>query len=159
MTELELDSLHQRVLDLGSDVESALIKSKVHSYQCDRKIDRIRNYIENKNNLDAEEEVDTLAQVIGSNSNRLQAMEEKDFSTQIANLNDMLSATDDMLETMEEEHQEMIRELTDGISEQTEQIEGVQEMFGAIMNHKLITEEEYLALGTPDENTLYFTYE
>lgn len=154
-----MDSLHQRVLDLGSDVESALIKSKVHSYQCDRKIDRIRNYIENKNNLDAEEEVDTLAQVIGSNSNRLQAMEEKDFSTQIANLNDMLSATDDMLETMEEEHQEMIRELTDGISEQTEQIEGVQEMFGAIMNHKLITEEEYLALGTPDENTLYFTYE
>ena len=158
MTELELDTLHQKVDDLGNEVLNTLTRSTIHSIKCDRKIDRIKKCTDNMTHSDIEDEMDALTLANSSNSARLLKMENDDYNSQIEGLQEKIATVEGLLDAMDEDHKVLIQGIADSISENTERIAGITEMFGGV-KHKLISEDEFLALGQPDEDTLYFTYE
>jgi hypothetical protein len=47
---------------------------------------------------------------------------------------------------MDEDHKVLLKGIAESISENTERIAGITDMFGGV-KHKLISEDEFLALG------------
>ena len=107
---------------------------------------------------DIEDEMDALTLANSSNSARLLKMENDDYNSQIEGLQEKIATVEGLLDAMDEDHKVLMQGIADSISENTERIAGITEVFGGV-KHKLISEDEFLALGQPDEDTLYFTYE
>lgn len=158
MTDLELDSLDQRVKDLGDKAELEGLRAKIHSIQCGRDIAEITDAL-NKMVDDSQEEVDLLTQENNTHSNQIKAMEDADYPAQLEGIVSKVEATKEQLNTMDAEHHKAIDELTGKVSEQTDKFEETKAMLDGIIKHQLISEEDYLALGTPDDDVLYFTFE
>lgn len=158
MTDLELDSLDQKVRDLGLKVELENIKTKIHYNQCERKIAELANTL-NSVQGDSQEEIDLLTQQNTNHSNQIKAIEDADYDTQIDGLSGKVDAAKEQLNTMDAEHHQMIEKLTNKVSVQTDQIEETKAMLDGIIRHQVISEEDYQKLGTPDDDVLYFTYE
>ena len=158
MTDLELDSLDQKVRDLGIQVELDNIKTKIHYNQCERKIVELTNTL-NSIQDDSQEEIDLLTQENTNHSNQIKAIEDADYDTQIDELSGKVDAAKESLNAMDAEHHQLMEELSNKVSVQTDKIEETKAMLDGIIRHQVISEEDYRALGTPDDDVLYFTYE
>lgn len=158
MTDLELDSLQQKVLDLGMKVDLTNLQVRLHSAHCDRKLTNIANTL-NSLEDDTQEEIESLTNQTSDQSDRIQAIEEANYKEQIASLTSQVNVTKEQLEDMDAEHHKEIDTLRNKAVVQTDRIDKTNNMLDNIIEHKVLSEEEYLALGTPDADVLYFTYE
>lgn len=86
-------------------------------------------------------------------------MEDAAYDTQIDELSGKVDAAKEQLNAMDAEHHQLMEELSNKVSVQTDKIEETKAMLDGIIRHQVISEEDYRALGTPDDDVLYFTYE
>ena len=159
MTELELDSLDQNVRDLGIKVEMENIRNKIHCIQCNRKIEGIQNALNLMNKDKIKEDMAYLALQTSSQSDTIQAIEDADFSTQISGLSDKVGTAKQSLYAMNQEHRAELEALKGSVTSQADYLDRVNDLLAGIIQHQVISEDMYQALGTPDNDTLYFTYE
>lgn len=159
MTDLELDSLDQNVRDLGIKVEMENIRNKIHCIQCNRKIEGIQNALNLMNKDKIKEDMAYLALQASSQADIIQAIEDADFSTQISGLSDKVGTAKQSLYVMNQEHQAELKALKGSVTSQADYLDRVNDLLAGIIQHQVISEDMYQALGTPDNDTLYFTYE
>ena len=159
MTDLELDSLDQKTRDLGIRVEMDNIRNKIHCIQCDRKIEGIENTLNLMNKDKIKEDMAYLALQTSRQADTIQAIEDADFSTQITGLSDKVGIKKEQLNQMNQEHQAELESLKGSVTSQADYLDRVNDLLAGIIQHQLISEDMYQALGTPDNDTLYFTYE
>lgn len=159
MTDLELDSLDQNVRDLGKQVERENIRNKIHCNQCDRKIEGIENTLNLMNKDKIKEDMAYLSLQTSSQADTIQAIEDADFSTQISGLSDKVGTAKQSLYVMNQEHQAELEALKGSVTSQADYLDRVNDLLAGIIQHQVISEDMYQALGTPDNDTLYFTYE
>ena len=159
MTDLELDSLDQNVRDLGKQVERENIRNKIHCNQCGRKLEGIENTLNLLNKDKIKEDMAYLALQTSSQSDTIQAIEDADFSTQISGLSDKVGTAKQSLYVMNQEHQAELKALKGSVTSQADYLDRVNDLLAGIIQHQVISEDMYQALGTPDNDTLYFTYE
>ena len=159
MTDLELDSLDQNVRDLGIKVEMENIRNKIHSIQCNRKIEGIQNALNLMNKDKIKEDMAYLALQASSQADTIQAIEDADFGTQISGLSDKVGTAKQSLYAMNQEHQAELEALKGSVTSQADYLDRVNDLLAGIIQHQVISEDMYQALGTPDNDTLYFTYE
>lgn len=159
MTDLELDSLDQNVRDLGIRVEMDNIRNKIHCIQCNRKIEGIQNTLNLMNKDKIKEDMAYLAKQNTIQADTIQAIEDADFSTQISGLSDKVGIKKEQLNQMNQEHQAELEALKGSVTSQADYLDRVNDLLAGIIQHQVISEDMYQALGTPDNDTLYFTYE
>lgn len=159
MTDLELDSLDQNVRDLGIKVEMENIRNKIHCNQCDRKIEGIENTLNLMNKDKIKEDMAYLALQSSNQADTIQAIEDADLGTQISGLSDKVDIKKEQLNQMNQEHQAELEALKDSVTSQADYLDRVNDLLAGIIQHQVISEDMYQALGTPDNDTLYFTYE
>ena len=159
MTDLELDSLDQKTRDLGIRLEMDNIRNKIHFIQCDRKIEGIKNTLNLMNKDKIKEDMAYLALQTSSQADTIQAIEDADLSTQISGLSDKVGIKKEQLNQMNQEHQAELEALKDSVTSQADYLDRVNDLLAGIIQHQVISEDMYQALGTPDNDTLYFTYE
>ena len=159
MTELELDSLDQNVRDLGIKVEMENIRNKIHCIQCNRKIEGIQNALNLMNKDKIKEDMAYLALQASSQADTIQAIEDADLGTQISGLSDKVGTAKQSLYAMNQEHQAELEALKGSVTSQADYLDRVNDLLAGIIQHQVISEDMYQALGTPDNDTLYFTYE
>lgn len=159
MTDLELDSLDQKTRDLGIRVEMDNIRNKIHCIQCNRKIEGIQNTLNLMNKDKIKEDMANLALQTSSQADTIQAIEDADFSTQISGLSDKVDIKKEQLNQMNKEHQAELKALKGSVTSQADYLDRVNDLLAGIIQHQVISEDMYQALGTPDNDTLYFTYE
>lgn len=159
MTDLELDSLDQNVRDLGKQVERENIRNKIHCNQCDRKIEGIENTLNLMNKDKIKEDMAYLAKQNTIQADTIQAIEDADFCTQISGLSDKVGIKKEQLNQMNKEHQAELKALKGSVTSQADYLDRVNDLLAGIIQHQVISEDMYQALGTPDNDTLYFTYE
>lgn len=159
MTDLELDSLDQNVRDLGIKVEMENIRNKIHCNQCDRKIEGIENTLNLMNKDKVKEDMAYLAKQTSIQADTIQAIEDADLGTQISGLSDKVDIKKEQLNQMNQEHQAELEALKDSVTSQADYLDRVNDLLAGIIQHQVISEDMYQALGTPDNDTLYFTYE
>lgn len=159
MTDLELDSLDQNVRDLGIKVEMENIRNKIHCIQCNRKIEGIQNALNLMNKDKIKEDMTYLALQASSQADTIQAIEDADLGTQISGLSDKVGTAKQSLYAMNQEHQAELEALKGSVTSQADYLDRVNDLLAGIIQHQVISEDMYQALGTPDNDTLYFTYE
>lgn len=159
MTDLELDSLDQNVRDLGIRVEMDNIRNKIHCIQCNRKIEGIQNTLNLMNKDKIKEDMAYLAKQNTIQADTIQAIEDADFYTQISGLSDKVGIKKEQLNQMNQEHQAELEALKGSVTSQADYLDRVNDLLAGIIQHQVISEDMYQALGTPDNDTLYFTYE
>ena len=159
MTDLELDSLDQNVRDLGIKVEMENIRNKIHCIQCNRKIEGIQNALNLMNKDKIKEDMAYLALQASSQADTIQAIEDADLGTQISGLSDKVGTAKQSLYVMNQEHQAELEALKGSVTSQADYLDRVNDLLAGIIQHQVISEDMYQALGTPDNDTLYFTYE
>lgn len=159
MTDLELDSLDQNVRDLGIKVEMENIRNKIHCNQCDRKLEGIENTLNLMNKDKVKEDMAYLAKQTSNQADTIQAIEDADLGTQISGLSDKVGIKKEQLNQMNQEHQAELEALKDSVTSQADYLDRVNDLLAGIIQHQVISEDMYQALGTPDNDTLYFTYE
>ena len=159
MTDLELDSLDQNVRDLGIKVEMENIRNKIHCIQCNRKIEGIQNALNLMNKDKIKEDMAYLALQASSQADTIQAIEDADLGTQISGLSDKVGTAKQSLYAMNQEHQAELEALKGSVTSQADYLDRVNDLLAGIIQHQVIREDMYQALGTPDNDTLYFTYE
>ena len=159
MTDLELDSLDQKTRDLGIRVEMDNIRNKIHCIQCNRKIEGIQNTLNLMNKDKIKEDMAYLALQTSNQADTIQAIEDADFSTQISGLSDKVDIKKEQLNQMNKEHQAELKALKGSVTSQADYLDRVNDLLAGIIQHQVISEDMYQALGTPDNDTLYFTYE
>lgn len=159
MTDLELDSLDQNVRDLGIKVEMENIRNKIHCIQCNRKIEGIQNALNLMNKDKIKEDMAYLALQVSSQADIIQAIEDADLGTQISGLSDKVGTAKQSLYAMNQEHQAELEALKGSVTSQADYLDRVNDLLAGIIQHQVISEDMYQALGTPDNDTLYFTYE
>ena len=159
MTDLELDSLDQNVRDLGIKVEMENIRNKIHCIQCNRKIEGIQNALNLMNKDKIKEDMAYLALQASSQADTIQAIEDADLGTQISGLSDKVGTAKQSLYAMNQEHQAELEALKGSVTGQADYLDRVNDLLAGIIQHQVISEDMYQALGTPDNDTLYFTYE
>lgn len=159
MTDLELDSLDQNVRDLGIKVEMENIRNKIHCNQCDRKLEGIENTLNLMNKDKIKEDMAYLALQTSNQADTIQAIEDADLGTQISGLSDKVGIKKEQLNQMNQEHQAELEALKDSVTSQADYLDRVNDLLAGIIQHQVISEDMYQALGTPDNDTLYFTYE
>ena len=159
MTDLELDSLDQNVRDLGIKVEMENIRNKIHCIQCNRKIEGIQNALSLMNKDKIKEDMAYLALQASSQADTIQAIEDADLGTQISGLSDKVGTAKQSLYAMNQEHQAELEALKGSVTSQADYLDRVNDLLAGIIQHQVISEDMYQALGTPDNDTLYFTYE
>lgn len=159
MTDLELDSLDQKTRDLGIRVEMDNIRNKIHCIQCDRKIEGIENTLNLMNKDKIKEDMAYLALQTSNQADTIQAIEDADLGTQISGLSDKVGIKKEQLNQMNQEHQAELEALKDSVTSQADYLDRVNDLLAGIIQHQVISEDMYEALGTPDNDTLYFTYE
>lgn len=159
MTDLELDSLDQNVRDLGIKVEMENIRNKIHCNQCDRKLEGIENTLNLMNKDKVKEDMAYLAKQNSIQADTIQAIEDADLGTQISGLSDKVGIKKEQLNQMNQEHQAELEALKDSVTSQADYLDRVNDLLAGIIQHQVISEDMYQALGTPDNDTLYFTYE
>ena len=159
MTDLELDSLDQNVRDLGIKVEMENIRNKIHCIQCNRKIEGIQNALNLMNKDKIKEDMAYLALQASSQADIIQAIEDADLGTQISGLSDKVGTAKQSLQAMNQEHQAELEALKGSVTSQADYLDRVNDLLAGIIQHQVISEDMYQALGTPDNDTLYFTYE
>lgn len=159
MTDLELDSLDQNVRDLGIKVEMENIRNKIHCNQCDRKLEGIENTLNLMNKDKVKEDMAYLAKQTSNQADTIQAIEDADLGTQISGLSDKVDIKKEQLNQMNQEHQAELEALKDSVTSQADYLDRVNDLLAGIIQHQVISEDMYQALGTPDNDTLYFTYE
>lgn len=159
MTDLELDSLDQKTRDLGIRVEMDNIRNKIHCIQCNRKIEGIQNTLNLMNKDKIKEDMANLALQTSSQADTIQAIEDADLSTQISGLSDKVGIKKEQLNQMNQEHQAELETLKGSVTSQADYLDRVNDLLAGIIQHQVISEDMYQALGTPDNDTLYFTYE
>ena len=159
MTDLELDSLDQNVRDLGIKVEMENIRNKIHCIQCNRKIEGIQNALNLMNKDKIKEDMAYLALQASSQADTIYAIEDADLGTQISGLSDKVGTAKQSLYAMNQEHQAELEALKGSVTSQADYLDRVNDLLAGIIQHQVISEDMYQALGTPDNDTLYFTYE
>lgn len=159
MTDLELDSLDQNVRDLGIKVEMENIRNKIHCIQCNRKIEGIQNALNLMNKDKIKEDMAYLALQASSQADTIQTIEDADLGTQISGLSDKVGTAKQSLYAMNQEHQAELEALKGSVTSQADYLDRVNDLLAGIIQHQVISEDMYQALGTPDNDTLYFTYE
>ena len=159
MTDLELDSLDQNVRDLGIKVEMENIRNKIHCIQCNRKIEGIQNALNLMNKDKIKEDMAYLALQASSQADTIQAIGDADLGTQISGLSDKVGTAKQSLYAMNQEHQAELEALKGSVTSQADYLDRVNDLLAGIIQHQVISEDMYQALGTPDNDTLYFTYE
>lgn len=159
MTDLELDSLDQNVRDLGIRVEMDNIRNKIHCIQCDRKIEGIENTLNLMDKDKIKEDMAYLALQTSSQADTIQAIEDADYRKQITGLSDKVGIKKKQLNQMNQEHQAELEALKGSVTSQADYLDRVNDLLAGIIQHQVISEDMYQALGTPDNDTLYFTYE
>lgn len=159
MTDLELDSLDQNVRDLGIKVEMENIRNKIHCIQCNRKIEGIQTALNLMNKDKIKEDMAYLALQASSQADTIQAIEDADLGTQISGLSDKVGTAKQSLYAMNQEHQAELEALKGSVTGQADYLDRVNDLLAGIIQHQVISEDMYQALGTPDNDTLYFTYE
>ncbi len=159
MTDLELDSLDQKTRDLGIRVEMDNIRNKIHCIQCNRKIEGIQNTLNLMNKDKIKEDMAYLAKQTSKQADTIQAIEDADFGTQISGLSDKVDIKKEQLNQMNQEHQAELEVLKCSVTSQADYLDRVNDLLAGIIQHQVISEDMYQALGTPDNDTLYFTYE
>lgn len=159
MTDLELDSLDQKTRDLGIRVEMDNIRNKIHCIQCDRKIEGIENTLNLMNKDKIKEDMAYLALQTSSQADTIQAIEDADYRKQITGLSDKVGIKKEQLTQMNQEHQAELKALKGSVTSQADYLDRVNDLLAGIIQHQVISEDMYQALGTPDNDTLYFTYE
>ncbi len=159
MTDLELDSLDQNARDLGIRVEMDNIRNKIHCIQCNRKIEGIENTLNLMNKDKIKEDMANLAKQTSNQADTIKAIEDADFSTQISGLSDKVGIKKKQLNQMNQEHQAELEALKGSVTSQADYLDRVNDLLAGIIQHQVISEDMYQALGTPDNDTLYFTYE
>lgn len=159
MTDLELDSLDQKTRDLGIRVEMDNIRNKIHCIQCNRKIEGIQNTINLMNKDKIKEDMAYLALQTSNQADAIQAIEDADLGTQITGLSDKVGIKKEQLNQMNQEHQAELKALKGSVTSQADYLDRVNDLLAGIIKHQVISEDMYQALGTPDNDTLYFTYE
>lgn len=159
MTDLELDSLDQNVRDLGIRVEMDNIRNKIHCIQCNRKIEGIQNTLNLMNKDKVKEDMAYLALQASSQADTIQAIEDADLGTQISGLSDKVGTAKQSLYAMNQEHQAELEALKGSVTGQADYLDRVNDLLAGVIQHQVISEDMYQALGTPDNDTLYFTYE
>lgn len=159
MTDLELDSLDQKTRDLGIRLEMDNIRNKIHFIQCDRKIEGIENTLNLMNKDKIKEDMAYLAKQNTIQADTIQAIEDADFCTQISGLSDKVGIKKEQLNQMNKEHQAELKALKGSVTSQADYLDRVNDLLAGIIYHQVISEDMYQALGTPDNDTLYFTYE
>ncbi len=159
MTDLELDSLDQKTRDLGIRLEMDNIRNKIHFIQCDRKIESIENTLNLMNKDKIKEDMAYLAKQNTIQTDTIQAIEDADLGTQISGLSDKVGTAKQSLYAMNQKHQAELEALKDSVTSQADYLDRVNDLLAGIIQHQVISEDMYQALGTPDNDTLYFTYE
>ena len=159
MTDLELDSLDQKTRDLGIRVEMDNIRNKIHCIQCDRKIEGIENTLNLMNKDKIKEDMAYLALQTSSQADTIQAIEDADYRKQITGLSDNVGIKKEQLNQMNQVHQAELESLKGSVTSQADYLDRVNDLLAGIIQHQVISEDMYQALGTPDNDTLYFTYE
>lgn len=159
MTDLELDSLDQNVRDLGIRVEMDNIRNKIHCIQCDRRIEGIQNTMNQMNKDKIKEDMAYLAKQTSNQADTIMAMEDANYRKQITGLSDKVGIKKKQLNQMNQEHQAELKALKGSVTSQADYLDRVNDLLAGIIQHQVISEDMYQALGTPDNDTLYFTYE
>ena len=159
MTDLELDSLDQNVRDLGIRVEMDNIRNKIHCIQCDRKIEGIQNTMNQMNKDKIKEDMAYLAKQTSNQADTIKDMEDANYRKQITGLSDKVGIKKKQLNQMNQEHQAELEALKGSVTSQADYLDRVNDLLAGIIQHQVISEDMYQALGTPDNDTLYFTYE
>ena len=159
MTDLELDSLDQNVRDLGIRVEMDNIRNKIHCIQCNRKIEGIQNTMNQMNKDKIKEDMAYLAKQTSNQADTIKAMEDANYRKQITGLSDKVGIKKQQLNQMNQEHQAELEALKGSVTSQADYLDRVNDLLAGIIQHQVISEDMYQALGTPDNDTLYFTYE
>lgn len=78
---------------------------------------------------------------------------------QITGLSDKVGIKKKQLNQMNQEHQAELEALKGSVTSQADYLDRVNDLLAGIIQHQVISEDMYQALGTPDNDTLYFTYE
>ena len=150
MTDLELDSLDQNVRDLGIKVEMENIRNKIHCIQCNRKIEGIQNALNLMNKDKIKEDMAYLALQASSQADIIQAIEDADLGTQISGLSDKVGTAKQSLYAMNQEHQAELEALKGSVTSQADYLDRVNDLLAGIIQHQVISEDMYQALGTQD---------
>lgn len=159
MTDLELDSLDQNARDLGIRVEMDNIRNKIHCIQCNRKIEGIENTLNLMNKDKIKEDMANLAKQTSNQADTIKAIEDANYRKQITDLSDKVGIKKKQLNQMNQEHQAELEALKGSVTSQADYLDRVNDLLAGIIQHQVISEDMYQALGTPDNDTLYFTYE
>ena len=100
-----------------------------------------------------------LAKQTSNQADTIKAMEDANYRKQITGLSDKVGIKKKQLNQMNQEHQAELEALKGSVTSQADYLDRVNDLLAGIIQHQVISEDMYQALGTPDNDTLYFTYE
>lgn len=163
MASITLETLDTRISTLGESLNQQARNLSLHIADAEDDINTINGQIRALQNADTElhQENHDIEVVVNSNEQRIDFLENKDgtHDNAIIELGEDIKDLQDQIEDMDIEHHEELHLLAHAIDNHSDHIERLHLIQAAFPEMEVMTEEEYEALGTPEPDVFYFTYE
>lgn len=158
-----INALQTQLNNVSAQLSTTSNSLNLHLVDCVADINTITGRLAVLANEDTEihQEIHDVAEQVDSNTSRINNLEIADvaFDTRIDNLEEADTDFQQQLDDMDLEHHEELHTLAMAIDNAGTRINQLEIFKAETPEHVVLTEDEYEALGNPDFDTFYFTYE
>lgn len=158
-----INALQTQLNNVSAQLSSTSNTLNLHIIDCVDDINTITGRLGALASEDSElhQEIHEVSVQVDENTSKINALEVSDVS--INSRLDSLEAADEdfqeQLDDMDVEHHEELHTLAMGLNNANTRLNNLEIFEAETPEHVVLSEEEYEALGTPDYDTFYFTYE
>lgn len=158
-----INALQTQLNNVSSQLSSTSNSLNLHLVDCVNDINTITGRLGALANEDTEihQEIHEVAQQVDENTSRINDLEVADVA--IDSRLDSLEAADtdfqEQLDDMDIEHHEELHTLAMAVNDANSRITNLEIFEAETPEHVVLSEDEYEALGNPDYDTFYFTFE
>lgn len=158
-----INALQTQLNNVASQLSSTSNSLNLHIIDCVDDINTITGRLGAlaSEDTDLHQEIHEVALQVDDNTSRINDLEVADVATD--SRLDSLEAADadfqEQLNDMDAEHHEELHTLAMAVNNSNSRINNLEIFAANSPEHVVLSEDEYDALGTPDYDTFYFTYE
>ena len=158
-----INALQTQLNNVASQLSSTSNSLNLHIIDCVDDINTITGRLGAlaSEDTDLHQEIHDVAVQVDENTSKINALEVADVATD-ERLDDLEAADVDFqeqLNDMDAEHHEELHTLAQAIDNASIRLNNLELFEAETPEHVVLTEDEYEALGSPDYDTFYFTYE
>lgn len=160
---MTIEDLQIQILNLSSQLSSIsnTLNLKLGDIEDDIRLMKIRLSALENEDLQIHQEIHTVSTLLDGATGRVSTLEVKDTDddSRFDTIEENHSQLEADVEAMDVEHHEELHNLANEIDIHTAEIQSLQFEVDEFPIHEVMTEEEYEALGEPDPDKFYFTFE